>query len=99
MIQGPSPELLTIALLALSAADVATTVRGLRRGGTEAMPLGRALFARFGVLQGALVAKAIGLPIILWVIWRHPEAWYGPLAVIFLMVGLVASNLFNTADS
>lgn len=93
MIKGPSPELLTFLILLFSALDIWSTVRGLRAGGSEANPLGRTFFSRLGgVVVGGLVLKAIGLPIILYVIWALPQYWWAPVVILFIWAGLLLRN-------
>jgi hypothetical protein len=73
---------LALALLALivllHAADVATTLKGLGQGLSEANPLARALFGRFGAGPSAIILKiALTAPMALLCI-RYPNWWPVP---------------------
>lgn len=100
MIQAPSPYLIAVVLVLFSVLDVYSTIKAVRHGAQEIMPLGKAVFAAFGTAGGAALIKAIGVPFILFLAFRWPDpvVLWSIFAVCFVLLGIVGSNLFNAAD-
>lgn len=90
--------ILILLIVALQIADIATTVIALARGGRELNPLAEKLFGAFGVFPAAILLKLLGsIPMIAFAV-MYPAYWMVPAAYAFLLVGLVAHNLFTLAD-
>lgn len=100
MIPSPSPYLIAVLLVLFSALDVYSTVKAVRRGSSEIMPLGRAVFAAFGTAAGGALIKVIGVPFILFLAfhWPAPVVLWSIFAMCFVLLGVVGSNLFNASD-
>jgi hypothetical protein len=85
--------IILLALIAvLGAADVVTTVIGVKRGGTELNPLARPLFRKFGTLPVAVGFKLIFLGAVLCLSWYYPQPVIMGI-IAFIQAVIVAYNV------
>jgi hypothetical protein len=80
-------------LIALQAADVATTVLALRAGAVEANPVMRALQMRLGTLTGTLAMKALFIAVTLGAHFTVGVHLWALACLIALYVYVVVNNL------
>jgi hypothetical protein len=85
-------------IIILQAADIATTVRALKNGGTEINPIARKLFGFMGVIPAAVGLKLVGSIPMIALAALYPQFWFVPAAYAFALAGLVASNVFSATD-
>lgn len=83
-------DLFFAALVALTLVDVATTVKGLKAGASEANPFVRRLINAFGAKEALLLIKAVCLCLV----WTNPPiAPVVQWVVLSMYAAVAASNL------
>ena len=75
--------LLILLLISLNVADVLTTYKILKNGGSELNKSVKLLISKFGLLYGLIASKIIILPIII------IELYFKPLPIDYVLVSIV----------
>jgi hypothetical protein len=81
--------LLIILFLALHAADLALTLRGVAIGKRERNPVARFLMRRLGRVQGMVLLKVVMLGGVFLLAARLPPAWQAAAFAILSLVGVL----------
>jgi Domain of unknown function (DUF5658) len=80
---------LLILFTILQVADLATTVYGLSHGDVERNPLLATIFAKFGVLEPMVIAKAVAV----FVAWEYVRMEAALIVVNLIYIGIIFNNV------